>query len=463
MVTGEPISVKKESGIKLIGATINGTGTLVMKAEKIGADTLLSQIIDMVAQAQRSRAPIQNLADLVSFYFVPIVVLTSILTFIVWYLIGPEPKLAYALVSAVAVLIIACPCALGLATPISIMVGTGKGASNGVLIKNAEALEIMEKVTTVIVDKTGTLTEGKPKLVAIETVGKIEKNDLLQLSASLEHSSEHPIALSIVEELEKQNIQLLQVKDFDSITGQGIRGVVNEHTIVIGNIHLFESLHIDTKKLKDRAESLREDGATVVVIAIDNEISGLIAVADPIKDTTQDAIDALHNEGLKVVMITGDNLTTANAVARKLGIDEVHADVLPEGKANIVKTLQEQDEIVAMAGDGINDAPALAQAHVGIAMGTGTDVAMESAGITLIKGDLRGIVKARRLSRATMKNIRQNLFFAFIYNSLGVPIAAGVLYPFFGILLSHIIAAMAMSFSSVSVILNALRLKKETL
>jgi Cu+-exporting ATPase len=463
MVTGEPIAVKKESGIKLIGATINGTGTLVMKAEKIGADTLLSQIIDMVAQAQRSRAPIQKLADLVSFYFVPTVVLISVFTFITWYFIGPEPKLAYALVSAVAVLIIACPCALGLATPISIMVGTGKGASNGVLIKNAESLEIMEKVGTVIVDKTGTLTEGRPKLVAIETVGKIEKNDLLQLSASLEHSSEHPIALSIVEELEKQNIPLLQVKDFDSITGQGIRGVVNDHAIVIGNIHLFGSLHIDTKKLKDRAESLREDGATVVLIAIDNEIAGLIAVADPIKDTTQDAIEALHNEGLKVVMITGDNLTTANAVARKLGIDEVHADVLPEGKANIVKTLQEQDEIVAMAGDGINDAPALAQSHVGIAMGTGTDVAMESAGITLIKGDLRGIVKARRLSRATMKNIRQNLFFAFIYNSLGVPIAAGVLYPFFGILLSPMIAAMAMSFSSVSVILNALRLKKETL
>ena len=463
MVTGEPISVKKESGIKLIGATINGTGTLVMKAEKIGADTLLSQIIDMVAQAQRSRAPIQNLADLVSFYFVPLVVFISIVTFMIWYLIGPEPKLAYALVSAVAVLIIACPCALGLATPISIMVGTGKGASNGVLIKNAEALEVMEKVSTLIVDKTGTLTEGKPKLVAIETVGKIEKNDLLQFSASLEHSSEHPIAIAIVEELEKQNIQLLQVKEFNSITGQGIRGVVDGHNVVIGNIHLFESLNIDTKKLKDRTELLREDGATVVLIAIDNEIAGLIAVADPIKDTTQDAIDVLHNEGLKVVMITGDNLTTANAVARKLGIDEVHADVLPEGKANIVQMLQEQDEIVAMAGDGINDAPALAQSHVGIAMGTGTDVAMESAGITLIKGDLRGIVKARRLSRATMKNIRENLFFAFIYNTLGIPIAAGLLYPFFGILLSPMIAATAMSFSSVSVILNALRLKNETL
>jgi len=460
MVTGEPIAVKKVLGAKLIGASINTGGTLIMKAEKIGADTLLSQIVDMVAQAQRSRAPIQKLADIVAGYFVPIVVLISLLTFMIWYFAGPEPKLAYALVSAVAVLIIACPCALGLATPISIMVGTGKGASNGVLIKNAEALEIMEKVSTVIVDKTGTLTEGRPKLVAIEAVGKMKENDLLQLSASLENSSEHPIALAIMEELERKNIQLLRVKDFDSITGQGISGVVNGYAIVIGNVHLFESLQIDTKKLKERAESLREDGATVVLIAIDNEAAGLIAVADPIKETTQDAIDALHQEGLKVVMITGDNLTTANAVARKLGIDKVHADVLPDGKANIVKILQEQDEIIAMAGDGINDAPALAQAHVGIAMGTGTDVAMESAGITLIKGDLRGIVKARRLSRATMRNIRQNLFFAFIYNTLGIPIAAGALYPFFGILLSPMIAATAMSFSSVSVIMNALRLKK---
>ena len=467
MVTGEPIAVKKVSGTQLIGATINSTGTLVMKAEKVGADTLLSQIIDMVAQAQRSRAPIQKLADLVAFYFVPVVVLVSILTFVTWYLVGPEPKLAYALVSAVAVLIIACPCALGLATPISIMVSTGKGASNGVLIKNAEALEIMEKVSTVIVDKTGTLTEGKPKLVVIETlgetVGEINNNDLLQLSASLEHASEHPIGLAIMEELEKKNIALLAVKDFDSITGQGIRGVVNGHNIVIGNIHLLESLNIDTKSLKNRAEALRADGATVVLIAIDNKAAGLIAVADPIKETTQAAIAALHQEKLKVVIITGDNLTTANAVAQQLNIDEVHADVLPEGKADIVKQLQAQGEIVAMAGDGINDAPALAQAHVGIAMGTGTDVAMESAGITLIKGDLRGIVKARRLSRATMKNIRQNLFFAFIYNTLGVPIAAGVLYPFFGILLSPMIAATAMSFSSVSVIMNALRLKKETL
>ena len=463
MVTGEPISVKKVSGTKLIAATINSTGTLIMEAEKIGADTLLSQIIDMVAQAQRSRAPIQKLADLVSSYFVPIVILTSIVTFIVWYLVGPEPKLAYALVSAVAVLIIACPCALGLATPISIMVGTGKGASNGVLIKNAEALEIMEKVTTVIVDKTGTLTEGKPKLVVIETVGEIDNNDLLQLSASLEHGSEHPIALAIVDELKRENMQLIPVQKFDSLTGQGIRGVVNGHNIVIGNIHLLESLNIDTRSLKNRAEILRADGATVILIAIDSKASGLIAVADPIKETTQAAIAALHQEKLKVVMITGDNTTTANAVAKKLGIDEVHADVLPEGKANIVKILQKQGEIVAMAGDGINDAPALAQAHVGIAMGTGTDVAMESAGITLIKGDLRGIVKARRLSRATMKNIRQNLFFAFIYNTLGVPIAAGVLYPFFGILLSPMIAATAMSFSSVSVIMNALRLKKETL
>jgi len=463
MVTGEPIAVKKISGTKLIGATINSTGTLIMKAEKIGADTLLSKIIDMVAQAQRSRAPIQKLADLVSFYFVPIVVLTSVLTFIIWYLVGPEPKLAYALVSAVAVLIIACPCALGLATPISIMVGTGKGASNGVLIKNAEALEIMEKISTIIVDKTGTLTEGKPKLIAIETVGEMSKNDFLQITASLEHSSEHPIALAIIEKLESQNIPLLSVKDFDSITGQGIRGVVNGQTIIIGNSHLLASLHVDTKDLKEKAEALRGDGATVVLVAIDNEPAGLIAVADPIKETTQDAINMLHQEGLKVVMITGDNLTTANTVAKQLNIDEVHAEILPEGKANIVKTLQEQGEIVAMAGDGINDAPALAQAHVGIAMGTGTDVAMESAGITLIKGDLKGIIKARRLSLATMKNIRQNLFFAFIYNTLGVPIAAGVLYPFFGVLLSPMIAATAMSFSSVSVIMNALRLRKETL
>ena len=463
MVTGEPIAVKKVSGTQLIGATINSTGTLVMKAEKVGADTLLSQIIDMVAQAQRSRAPIQKLADLVAFYFVPVVVLISLLTFVTWYIVGPEPRLAYALVSAVAVLIIACPCALGLATPISIMVGTGKGASNGVLIKNAEALEIMEKVSTVIVDKTGTLTEGKPKLVAMETLGEMKENDLLQLSASLEHASEHPIGLAIVEELEKQNTALLPVKNFDSITGQGIRGVVNGQTIVIGNSPLLESLNVDTKDLQKRAEALRKDGATVVLVAIEYKAAGLIAVADPIKETTQDAIEALHQEGLKVVIITGDNLTTANAVAKKLGIDEVHADVLPEGKADIVKILQGEGEIVAMAGDGINDAPALAQAHVGIAMGTGTDVAMESAGITLIKGDLRGIVKARRLSHATMKNIRQNLFFAFIYNTLGVPIAAGVLYPFFGILLSPMIAATAMSFSSVSVIMNALRLKKEIL
>jgi Cu+-exporting ATPase len=463
MVTGEPIAVNKASGMKLIGATINGNGTLVMQAEKIGADTLLSQIIDMVAQAQRSRAPIQKLADLVSFYFVPTVVLVAILTFIAWYLIGPEPRLAYALVSAVSVLIIACPCALGLATPISIMVGTGKGAANGVLIKNAEALEIMEKVNTLIVDKTGTLTEGKPKLVALETIGEIEKNDLLQLSASLEHASEHPIALSIMEEIENQKIPLLEVKGFDSITGQGIKGIVNEHNMVIGNIHLFESLKIDTSSLKERAEFLRGDGATVVLVAIDDKIAGLIAVSDPIKETTKDAIDALHKDGLKVVMMTGDNLSTANAVARKLGIDEVHADVLPEGKADIIKALQDQNEIVAMAGDGINDAPALAQAHVGIAMGTGTDVAMESAGITLVKGDLRGIVKAVHLSRATMRNIRQNLFFAFIYNSLGVPVAAGVLYPFFGILLSPMIAAAAMSFSSVSVIMNALRLKNKKL
>ncbi|MCW8820879.1 MAG: copper-translocating P-type ATPase, partial [Sulfurovum sp.] len=463
MVTGEPLDVKKTIGTKLIGATINSTGTLIMKAEKIGAETFLSQIIDMVAQAQRSRAPIQKLADLVSSYFVPIVVLISLLTFGTWYFFGPEPQLAYALVSAVAVLIIACPCALGLATPISIMVGTGKGASNGVLIKNAEALEILEKVTTLIVDKTGTLTEGKPKLVAVETIGQVEKNNLLQFAASLEYSSEHPIAHAIVEEVESQHIEILPVQDFNSVTGKGITGSVNGHTVAIGNLKLLESLNVETILLKKIAQRLRADGATVILIAIDNNPAGLIAVADPIKETTKDAINTLHEEGLKVVMLTGDNATTANAVAQKLGIDEVHADVLPDEKAKVVKMLQEQGEIVAMAGDGINDAPALAQAHIGIAMGTGTDVAMESAGITLIKGDLRGILKARRLSRATMKNIRQNLFFAFIYNALGIPIAAGVLYPFFGILLSPMIAATAMSFSSVSVIMNALRLKKETL
>lgn len=463
MVTGEPLAVKKETGTQLIGATINSTGTLVMKAQKIGADTLLSQIIDMVAQAQRTRAPIQKLADLVSFYFVPTVVFTSVLTFIVWYLVGPEPKLAYAIVSAVAVLIIACPCALGLATPISIMVGTGRGASHGVLIKNAEALEVMEKVTTIIVDKTGTLTQGKPKLVAIESLENMKENELLQLCASLENASEHPIGLAIVEALEVEKLPLLPIDAFDSVTGQGIKGEVDGYSILIGNIHLLESLAIDTHTLIHRAEALRADGAIVVLVAINNEAAGIIAVADPIKETSKDAIDALHDEGLKVVMITGDNLTTAKAVAKKLDIDEVHANVLPEGKADIVKKLQTQGEIVAMAGDGINDAPALAQAHVGIAMGTGTDIAMESAGITLIKGDLRSIVKARRLSRATMKNIKQNLFFAFIYNMLGVPIAAGVLYPFFGILLSPMIAATAMSFSSVSVIMNALRLKRTTL
>lgn len=463
MVTGEPLAVNKILGTTLIGATINGTGSLMMKAEKIGAETLLSQIIDMVAQAQRSRAPIQKLADLVSYYFVPLVVFISLLTFGTWYLVGPEPKLAYALVSAVSVLIIACPCALGLATPISIMVGTGKGASNGVLIKNAEALEILEKVTTVIVDKTGTLTEGKPKLVAVETLGKVEKNDLLQLTASLENSSEHPIAQAIIKEIESQNIKLLPVKAFNSVTGQGIMGSVNNHTVAVGNIKLLDSLGVETRLLNQSAKKFRAEGATVIFLAVDNEPAGLIAVADPIKETTQSAIEALHDEGLKVVMITGDNAITAEAVAKKLKLDDVHADVLPEEKARIVKHLQGEGEIVAMAGDGINDAPALAQAHVGIAMGTGTDVAMQSAGITLIKGDLLGIVKARRLSRATMKNIRQNLFFAFIYNSLGVPLAAGVLYPFFGILLSPMIAATAMSFSSVSVILNALRLKKETL
>ncbi len=463
MVTGESMAVKKTSGAILIGATMNTTGTLVMKAEKIGSDTLLSQIIAMVAQAQRSRAPIQKLADLVSFYFVPIVVGISLFSFLAWYLFGPDPKLAYALVSAVSVLIIACPCALGLATPISIMVGTGKGATSGVLIKNAEALEIMEKVTTLVIDKTGTLTEGKPKLIATETIDEIDTNTLLQFTASLEHSSEHPIAHAIVEEAKKLHIPLLPVTDFTTVTGQGISGSVNGHTLTVGNIGLLEAMNIETSLLRSKAQELREKGATVILVAMDKKLAGLVAVADPIKETTQDAIKALHEEGLEIVMLTGDNEITANTVAQKVGIDVVHADMLPQDKAKVVAMLQKQGKIVAMAGDGINDAPALAQADVGIAMGTGTDVAMQSASITLIKGDLRGIVKARRLSLATMQNIRQNLFFAFIYNTMGVPIAAGILYPFFGLLLSPMIAAAAMSFSSVSVIVNALRLRNKTL
>ncbi len=460
MVTGEPVPVAKKTGDRLIGATVNATGSLLMKAERVGSDTLLSQIVQMVAEAQRSRAPIQKLADTVSGYFVPAVVVIAVLAFFGWFIWGPEPRLAHGVVSAVAVLIIACPCALGLATPISIMVGTGRGAMAGVLIKNAEALEIMEKVDTLVVDKTGTLTEGKPRLVSVVAETGFEADDILRLAASLERASEHPLAEAIVEGAQDRGIELQKAEDFQSRTGKGVTGRVDGHAVALGNLALLESLHVDTGDLPGQADRQRAEGRTVMLIAIDGKAAGLIGVADPIKDSTPEAIGDLHAEGITVVMLTGDSRKTAEAVASKLNIDRVEAEVMPDQKAEVVKQLQAQGKIVAMAGDGINDAPALAQAHVGIAMGTGTDVAMESAGVTLIKGDLRGIVRARRLSRATMRNIRQNLFFAFIYNSAGVPIAAGVLYPFFGLLLSPIIAAAAMSFSSVSVITNALRLRK---
>ena len=460
MITGESIPVAKSAGEKLIGATVNGTGSLLIRAEKVGSDTLLAQIIRMVAEAQRSRAPIQKLSDVVAGYFVPAVVSISVITFIAWWLLGPEPRLAHAVVNAVAVLIIACPCALGLATPISIMVGTGRGALAGILIKNAEALEIMEKVDTLVVDKTGTLTEGKPKLVAVQTEAGFNEDEVLRLVASLERGSEHPLAEAIVTGAEGRGLELLSTGHFQSITGKGVSGEVDGHQVAVGNIKLLHSLGIDSGELSQQADRQRGEGKTVMLAVIDNRAAGLIAVADPIKDSTAEAIRELHGEGIEIVMLTGDSQTTAKAVAGKLNIDRVHAEVLPDEKADIIKQLQAEGRIVAMAGDGINDAPALALAHVGIAMGTGADIAMESAGVTLVKGDLRGIARARRLSRATMRNIRQNLFFAFIYNSAGVPIAAGVLYPVFGILLSPMIAAAAMSFSSVSVISNSLRLRR---
>ncbi len=463
MVTGESIPVEKTKGARLIGATLNGTGSLLMRAERVGADTLLAQIVHMVSEAQRSRAPIQRLADVTAGYFVPVVVLIALLTLAIWGIWGPEPRLAHAMVNAVAVLIIACPCALGLATPMSIMVGTGRGALVGVLIKNAEALEIMEKVNTLVVDKTGTLTEGKPKLTAVVAIAGFAENEVLRLGASLERASEHPLAAAIVNGAQEKNLTLATVTDFRSYTGKGVAGTVEGHTVALGNLKLFEELGIVPGELVTRADTLRGDGQTVMLLAIDGQAAGLLGVADPIKESALEAIRTLRQEGVQVIMLTGDNRITAEAVARKLGIDRVEAEVLPEQKVAIIKQLQAQGRIVAMAGDGINDAPALAQAHVGIAMGTGTDVAMESAGITLVKGDLRGIVRAVRLSRATMRNIRQNLFFAFIYNVLGIPIAAGVLYPFFGLLLSPIIAAAAMSLSSVSVISNALRLRKQRL
>ncbi|NNE17723.1 MAG: copper-translocating P-type ATPase, partial [Myxococcales bacterium] len=452
MVTGEPIPVEKHEGDPVIGATINGTGMIIMKAEKVGAETLLSRIVAMVAEAQRSRAPIQKLADVVAGYFVPIVIGVAILTFIVWGLVGPEPRMAHALINAVAVLIIACPCALGLATPMSIMVAMGKGASVGVLFKDAEAIEVMRKVNTLVVDKTGTLTAGKPTLVTMETVASFDSDELLSAAASLERGSEHPLAEAIVTGAVERGISLSRAETFESLTGQGVVGRVDGLAVALGNRKLLEHLGASPGRLAERADSLRGQGQTVMFVVVDGAVVGILGVADPIKENTSDAIAALHAEGVRVVMLTGDNRKTADAVAAKLSIDEVVAEVLPDEKAAAIKGLQEGGNVVAMAGDGINDAPALAQAHVGIAMGTGTDVAMESAGITLVKGDLRGIVRARTLSRATMANIKQNLFFAFVYNSLGVPVAAGVLYPFFGLLLSPMIAAAAMSFSSVSVI-----------
>jgi Cu+-exporting ATPase len=459
MVTGEPIPIEKTVGTAVIGGTINGTGGLIMKAEKVGRDTMLARIVQMVAEAQRSRAPIQRLADSVAGYFVPAVIIVAILAFAVWAFLGPPPALAYALLAAVSVLIIACPCALGLATPMSIMVGVGRGAQAGVLIKNAEALERFEKVDTLVVDKTGTLTQGKPQLKEVVSLGEEDENELLALAASLERASEHPLAEAIVAGAKARNVALADPSDFKSITGKGVMARVRDREVVLGNASLMADRGINTSGLDQPAEALRREGATAMFVAVDGRAAGLVAVADPIKETTPAALQALKAEGIRVVMLTGDNRTTAEAVARKLGIEDVEADVLPDHKNDVVRRLREEGRVVAMAGDGVNDAPALAQADIGIAMGSGTDVAIESAGVTLVKGDLNGIVRARRLSRATMRNIRQNLFFAFVYNSLGVPIAAGVFYPLFGMLLSPMIAAAAMSMSSVSVVGNALRLR----
>jgi P-type Cu+ transporter len=459
MITGESIPVEKNSGDKVIGATVNGTGGFIMRAGRIGSETMLARIVEMVSKAQRSRAPIQRLADAVAGYFVPLVVLIAIITAFVWGIYGPEPKIAYALVNAVAVLIIACPCALGLATPMSIMTGTGRGAIAGVLIKNAEALEILEKVDTLIVDKTGTLTEGKPKLVSVIPLNSFDENTVLKLAASIERGSEHPLAAAIVRGAEERKITLAEVTGFQSVTGKGITGTVEGHKVALGNTALLESQSISTDTLQTQAEPSRAEGQTVMFVAIDGKAAGLVTVADPIKQTTQEALRLLKDMGMHIVMLTGDGKTTAMAVARKLGIDDVEAEVLPERKNEIIRELQAKGHKVAMAGDGINDAPALAQAEIGIAMGTGADVAMESAGVTLVKGDLMGIVRARRLSHATMNNIRQNLFFAFIYNIMGIPVAAGILYPTFGLLLSPIIASAAMALSSVSVIANSLRLR----
>lgn len=460
MVTGESLPVEKHAGDRIIGATVNGTGSLVIEAERVGAETLLAQIVQMVAAAQRSRAPIQKLADVVAGYFVPGVILIALITFAVWATVGPEPRMAYALINAVAVLIIACPCALGLATPMSIMVATGKGARIGVLFKNAEAIEVLREIDTLVVDKTGTLTEGKPRLVTIAPVAGLSEAELLRLAGSLERASEHPLAAAIIGGAAERGLELTKTESFESVTGKGVNGRIDGRPVSLGNHALLEELGIDPGPLAEQAEKLRADGQTVMFVTVDGHVAGLLGVADPIKETSAEAIRQLHEQGIKIVMLTGDSHTTAEAVATKLNLDEVVAEVLPNQKAEIVKRLQVEGHRVAMAGDGINDAPALAQAEVGIAMGTGTDVAMESAGVTLVKGDLRGIVRAILLSRVTMRNIKQNLFFAFVYNSIGVPVAAGVLYPFVGILLSPMIAAAAMSFSSVSVIGNALRLRR---
>jgi Cu+-exporting ATPase len=459
MISGEPIPVEKQSGDLVIGGTVNGTGGFVMVATNVGDDTLLSQIVKMVAEAQRSRAPIQRLADSVAAWFVPAVVTVAVIAFLLWAWLGPQPAMAYAIVNSVAVLIIACPCALGLATPMSIMVGTGKGAQNGILIKNAEALERFEKVDTIVVDKTGTLTEGHPELVMVSPLESFSEESLLSLAASVENASEHPLASAIVAGAKKRSLSLFAQENFESITGQGAQANVAGKLVAVGNEKLMSSIGAHDPKLARQAEVYREEGQTVMFVAVEGKAAGLLGVADPVKATTLQAIEQLHRAGLRVVMLTGDSAATAQAVARSIGIDEVHADVSPEDKNRVIRELQARGSIVAMAGDGINDAPALAQADVGVAMGTGTDVAMESAGVTLVRGDLLGVAKARVLSQLTMRNIRQNLFFAFAYNTVGVPIAAGILYPFFGILLSPMIAAAAMSMSSVSVIANALRLR----
>jgi len=462
MMTGEPIPVEKFAGSSVTGGTVNGSGSFIMRAERVGRDTLLAHIVRMVSEAQRSRAPIQRLADKVASYFVPTVILVSMLTFLIWGITGPEPKMTHALVNAVAVLIIACPCALGLATPMSVMVGTGRGAEAGILIRNAEALELFEKVDTLVVDKTGTLTEGKPQLVSVEAAEGWSEEEVLRLSASLEQGSEHVLAAAIASAATKRALPLMKVNDFRSITGKGILGVVGGRAVAVGNSALLAEMGVDGNNYIQRAEELRNKGQTVMFALVDREPAGLLCVSDPVKVSAAEAVRNLHRQGIRLVMLTGDSRTTAAVVARQLKIDEVEAEVSPSRKGDVIKHLQAQGRTVAMAGDGINDAPALTQAQVGIAMGTGTDVAMQSAAVTLVKGDLRGIVRARALSKDTMRNIKQNLFFAFLYNALGIPIAAGVLYPFFGLLLSPMIAAAAMSFSSVSVITNALRLRNAT-